>query len=212
MARMSRSFRNFSAVAALGLVGFIGYKALGAAMSAGQPTAVVTVSLSLVLEKLDQRADAEANLNSIIDSMKTESQRRGDALKKMKAELDATPESEGKEQLRDKYVLEVLQNEASNRFMADRADIESSIMLQDLYRSIKAAVAQLASSAKYDVVLVDDSQGELQVTNDSKTPREMQVRQQIAGRRMLYTNPMIDITDDLIVRMNNAHKGEAKKK
>jgi hypothetical protein len=37
-------------------------------------------------------------------------------------------------------------------------------------------------------------------------PREAQILQQISDRRMLYANPQLDITDELITRMNNEWK------
>ena len=102
--------------------------------------------------------------------------------------------------------MATLKYQAWARFSTDKIDIEKALVLHDIYRSIKTAVSQMASSSGYDVVLVDDSQGELTTSTEARVPRESQIRQQIAGRRMLYGNPMIDITDDLIARMNNAHK------
>jgi Skp family chaperone for outer membrane proteins len=203
----SRTLVGLLCIASLGVCA---YRALAAAMSAGQPTAVVTVNLAKVLEKLDQRVDSETNLKKMVDSMRVEDQKKSDELKKMKADLDAMADSSAKEELRDKFVLMMFQHEAAARFMADRLDIESALLLQDLYKNIKLTVAQMARSSNFDVVLVDDSQGELVMTADSKVPREAQIRQQIAGRRLLYTNPGIDITDALIVRMNNEYKSGSK--
>ena len=49
----------------------------------------------------------------------------------------------------------------------------------------------------YDIVLVDDTVAELpEDTTEAETMR------QISARRMLYANPQVDISDELIVRMN----------
>ncbi len=55
-------------------------------------------------------------------------------------------------------------------------------------------------------MIVDDSQGDLGTTEDSRLSREAQVRQQIAARRVLYSAPVVDVTDQLIIRMNNEFK------
>jgi Skp family chaperone for outer membrane proteins len=43
---------------------------------------------------------------------------------------------------------------------------------------------------------------------DAQMPRETQVRQQISTRRVLYASPSIDITEQLIIRMNNAYAAD----
>ena len=104
------------------------------------------------------------------------------------------------------FLLKQMRYEAWKQFVIDKVDIEESLMLQDLYRSVKREAALLGTAAGYDVVLVDDSQGELAIDPDARMPRRAQVLQQIAGRRMLHVNKQIDITDDLVQRMNNAFK------
>ena len=108
--------------------------------------------------------------------------------------------------LQEQAALTGLNNQAWVTVMSDKIDIESALVMQDLYRSVKTAAAQMASTNRYDVVLVDDSQGELRLDGESRMSRVDQVRQQIASRRMLFVNPVIDITNDLITRMNNEHR------
>ena len=87
-----------------------------------------------------------------------------------------------------------------------QVDIEKSIMLRDLYKQIKEAVAELANVEGYDLILVDDSGGELGIDPNSQQSREAQILRQITRRRALYSADTIDITDEIIVRMNNAYK------
>jgi len=191
----------------------------GAAMRAGQATTIVTVNLGAVLEKLNQRDEAERNLKAIADNNKAEIEKRQSDMSAMQKEIEklqsdakAQPDGKEKDQLQQKVdakmeeaALADYRNQAWARFAADKMDIERALVAQDLYRSIKSAAASLAATAQYDLVVVDDSQGELSTSSDSRMPRESQVLQQIAGRRLLYANKAIDITDDLIQRMNNDH-------
>ena len=78
--------------------------------------------------------------------------------------------------------------------------------MEDAYRKIKAETANLATAQGYDIVMLDDSAGELQIDRESRLDRRTQIEQQILRRQLLYANPAIDITDDLIQRMNNAFK------
>ena len=65
------------------------------------------------------------------------------------------------------------------------------------FEEIKEAVAHLANREGYDVVFVDDSASELPVA-----ATEAEMRRQIGARRMLYTSPRVDITDQLVNFMN----------
>ena len=99
-----------------------------------------------------------------------------------------------------------LQYQASAKFSSEKIDIEKALVLEDLSKAIKEAAKQMAVAARLDLVLVDDSKGDLSKNADSRISREAQIMQQVAERGLLYANPEIDITDDLIERMNNAFR------
>ena len=61
----------------------------------------------------------------------------------------------------------------------------------------------LARADGWDIVLVNDSLGEIKLAEDVNVSREQQVVSQILNRRMLYAAEATDITDQLIVRVNN---------
>jgi Skp family chaperone for outer membrane proteins len=179
----------------------------GGANRVGQPTAVATVNLSVVMEKLEQKSSMQANLVTMAAKLKAEDQATKDELTKMQNDLKGmTTETAEREALQEKLAMATLKYQAWAKFSSEKIDIEESLVLQDLYRSIKEAVAQLATTSRLDIVLVDDSKGELRTDPDARMPRKAQILQQVAERRMLYTNPQIDITDDLIERMNNAFR------
>ncbi len=54
-------------------------------------------------------------------------------------------------------------------------------------------------------MVVDDSLRQLRMSADSAISREEQVRQQIGSRRLLFADPGLDVTDDLIATMNRAY-------
>lgn len=187
------------------LVAVMTYQA-AAIQAAGRPSVVVTVNLATVLEKLDQRAAAEASLKQMVDSMNAEKESREQAIEKMREKHKNMADGPEKQALENEILLANRKFEAWARFTVDKLDIEEALLYHDLYRSIKSAAAQLAEAAKYDLVLVDDSQGELSTTAQSRVSRKAQILQQIASRRMLHVNPAIDITDELVMRMNNEFK------
>ena len=194
------------------LIATLAYQAGGAAMLAGQPTALVTVNLGKVMENLNQRATAEANLRDMAEKLNAEKDKRTAEFTQMDTELQelsknaASSDDEARQKLQERFALEKLKFEAWKQTAEAKIDIEEALLYKELYQSIKREAAALAKTAGYDVVLVDDSQGELSFKADPRMPRRAQVLQQIAGRRMLYGNEALDITEDLIQRMNNAEK------
>ena len=190
-----------------------GYGPALAEQAGVKPAVIATVRLSTVLEKLDQRGEALANMTAMSQQVRADEAKRKEEITKLQEQLEAmrkdlvdkpvTPEAMA---LQEQLAQKTLRFQAWSRFTLDRVDIEKALQYQDIYRSIKTAAAAMATANGYDIVLVDDSQGELTTTPDARVSREAQVIQQIIGRRMLYANPALDITDELITRMNNAHK------
>lgn len=204
---MKSKMRVLIGAAGGGLALAVACVALAKASKAGEPTAVVTVNLNAVLEKLDQRSDSQVKYVALLDKIKSEDEAKQAEIVKLQDQLkDMKDESQARQDLQEKVVLTRLEYEAWKGFQNDQIEVEQALILEDLFRSIKTAAAQMATAAGYDVVLVDDSKGELVISRTSQIPRDDQVRQQINTRRMLYGNPTIDITDELITRMNNAHK------
>jgi Skp family chaperone for outer membrane proteins len=164
------------------------------------------VSLSRVLEGLQQRADAEVELTQKADQIRAEDKRREEEIATLQEQFKHINEIEAKQQLEEDIALLGLNYQAWVRFVKDQLDVDRALLLQSLYRSIKAAIQELAETEGYDLVLVDDSQGDLKWSEDSPLNREGQTLQQIAARRVLYASPVIDVTDDLVERMNNKYR------
>lgn len=200
----------------------IAYQAYGAV--AGQPTVVVTVNLGHVIENLTQRADSDARLRKMRDELLADQEKKQNEVKAMEEkarglqqQFEGASEAQKRNiesqmiELQEHAALAALNYQAWQTISAEKVDIEAALSMQDLYRSVKAAAAQMATTNRYDLVLVDDSQGDLVMSSEARVSRMDQIRQQIAARRMLYTNPSIDITEDLIQRMNNAYKAPGPK-
>jgi len=54
------------------------------------------------------------------------------------------------------------------------------------------------------MVMVDDTVGEITTAPGTQVPLQQQVLEQITNRRLLYATKTVDISDQVIVRMNNA--------
>ncbi len=69
--------------------------------------------------------------------------------------------------------------------------------LRGIYSKIRTGAKEVAEANNIDLVFVDDSTGELNGMNQE------QMNAQIGARRLLYATRELDITDELIVLLNN---------
>lgn len=192
------------------LCSLFAYHSAASGMMAGRPSAVAVVNLPLLLDGLAQRGDAEARIKKMRDDILAEAERRQQEAEALDAEIQGLAKfTEAWYAKDDEIMLETLKNQAWLRLSNERLDVESALSLQDLYRTIKRSVADLAAADGWDLILVDDSQGELSISPNSQLSREAQITQQMAARRTLFVSKTVDITDQLITRMNNAYQAGA---
>jgi Skp family chaperone for outer membrane proteins len=196
---------------------FLGYQAAGTRNMAANPARVAVVQLKTVMDSIQQRAVIDMRLNQMeADVLEQDRVQRG-AIEAVRTKIRtlvnddtaqarqmATAQDPEYVKLTEELEVATLQYASWQRFTVDTIDLEKSLVVQELYRSVKQAIAALATAEGYDLVLIDDSQGELQINPEAQMSREAQLLQQVSLRKVLYASPVIDITDDVIVRMNNA--------
>ena len=83
-------------------------------------------------------------------------------------------------------------------------DRERSLKWQAIYRAVREGAARLADSEKFDMIVVDDSKIEIQTQRAKDAPPlEAQAKAQITQLRVLNAGKSIDVTEKLIVQINN---------
>jgi len=200
----------------LAVCALVAYQAAGTKNMAAPATRVAVVQLKKVMDSIQQRATIDVRMKQLETEIIAEEKAKTDSIKAMQEEMkslvgnDATKarqlaitEDPAYMALTEKLELATLNYMAWQQFTLDKVDLEKSLIMQDLYRQVKQAIGSLAQAEGYDLVIIDDSQGELQVMADAKVSREAQVQQQISLRKLLYASAAIDITEDVITRMNN---------
>jgi Skp family chaperone for outer membrane proteins len=168
------------------------------ASSSAPPTAVATVNIERLFQNLDERSAADTRLKALAEELDAETQRRQEEIKRLSDELEIyAPGSKQHQELNEQIALKGYQLQAHLDFAARKLDNEKAKFFRGLYARIKQAVAATASENGYDVVFVDDSVVEL-----PRDATEQEMKRQISARRMLYATNQIDITEQLVERMN----------
>jgi len=192
---------------ALALALFVTAGALGMRAAAAQPARVGTVQLNTLIPMLQQDAADRAAIDQMQQSLRDQRDAKLAAIDaKEKPVLDMADSPE-REALFDEINLEKL----NARLWIQQAEleviIEKALRFEKLCEAISAAVASVATAEGYDLVIVDDTAVEAVVNPNSQLPPSVQRAEQVASRRVLYTNRnTIDLTSQLAARMNNSFK------
>ena len=161
------------------------------------PGKLATVDLGKVF-------DWEMRLTSLQQRIGQEFQTRQASLEARIKELEAITDEAESAKAREDLILMRLRFEEWGRLKQLELDREKSLRWQTLYRAVRDEAARLAEAEGYEVVLVNDSLGPLNVSREIEMSQEQQVKLQIEARRLLYAAKSTDITEQLVVRMNNA--------
>ena len=179
------------------------WKADAERYAAMSPTVVATVNLSAVMNGLSERADLSAELAAKVQVIQAEDKRRTEELQARAMELDDVVAPERLAALQDELDLLLLQRGAWQQFSQQEIDIDRSLMLEGIFQSMKESALELAEIEGIDLILIETSEDDIQIAPDARVSREQQVAEQISSRRVLWREQAIDISDELIIRMNN---------
>lgn len=162
------------------------------------PAMVATVDLERIFVNLQARGAADARLNKLAEELDARGQEERDKIELLRQDLDLYPPGSSKYQETSQEIAKLgFKLKAYLDFAVRKLDSEKSKSLRRLYEDIKLAIREEATAKGYDMVVVDDSI--VQLPADAS---EQETMRQISGRRLLYAAEQIDITDDVIARMN----------
>ncbi len=183
----------------------VGHDALGTRPASAPTTKVATVDLAKVFERIEANTPWEIQLNALADKLNSEANRRTEAinteLQKAEDLNDSNPDEA--QRIRDGVALMKLERDEWFGLKQLEMDRERALMWQSMYGAVREQLVALAKADGWDIVLVNDSLGDIKLNDNANVSREQQVITQILNRRMLYADTMTDITEQLIVRINN---------
>ena len=186
-------------------------EALKPAFLAAPPTAIGVVNMAALFDRLDEAAEWDVKIKNLEAKFTEELVARRSDLEKLGKEVEAMPEGEERERKLDALRLKRLQAEQWSVMKDLELDRERSLKWQSIYRSVRDGAAKLAADEKYELVVVDDSKLDIQPQRSKDAPPlEVQVKSQIAQIRVLHSAKSVDVTEKLIVQINNARASASK--
>jgi Skp family chaperone for outer membrane proteins len=169
-----------------------------------QPTAIGVIDLAKLFDGLGECAEWDVRIKALEARVMDEARARKASLESGLKEVEAMTEGVEKENRLDALRLQKLQAEQWSLGCEMEADRERSLKWQSVYRSVREGAKKLGETEGYQLVVIDDSKIEIQTQRaQNSPPLETQAKGQIAQLRVLYADRTIDVTDKLIVQLNN---------
>jgi len=164
-----------------------------------QPTAVATVDVVEIIDKLEERKVLEANLEARKKDRQDQLNEVTKQIEVLKADLDSM--KKGTDEYKDK-IREALETQAVAKARKDALDqilsMDRGNVSREMYNKISDAITRIADRESYDIVLFDDSL--FPIAEDVPFP---DVFRSIISRSVIYRHEGVDITDQVITLMNN---------
>lgn len=166
-------------------------------MAMMQPTVIATLDLEKVFGQLQEVNVAEKVLENEIIVLKETNKIAAETIKALQADQEDFPPGGQKfEEIEDRLMRAAYAFKADVDYIKVYKDRRNAEIVRAIYLKISDAAKQVAEMRGVDIVLVDDSI--IQVNPGTL----VDVNRQIAARRMLYTNPNLDLTVDVVNLMN----------
>lgn len=178
---------------AAGFIFMAGY----AANAPMAPAVIGVVDLEKVYNKLDSRSELVTRIEAMQSKMAEDASSMQEELEMLSAELESlSPGSGAMIEMNDKAISISGRLRAFETYGALLIERERAADLRDSYDMIRKEAGTLSKMMGIDLVLLNDSIPTVDLADAAGT------LQQISARRVLWANETLDITDELIARLN----------
>ncbi len=195
---------NVPVLALLLLAVFVGYKVSGTHNTATLPPIVAVVKIQPLFSGLMQRADSKILVKDRAQRIEDELKRRSEELEALEIEFKDIVDTLKQRKMSDDIGLKQLELKSWLNSATIQAEAEKGALLQELYKQICIEVGIMSKANGYNLVILDDSNSQITFNPKSRVVPQVQVLQQVTSHKILYVDPLLDITNQLITRMNNA--------
>lgn len=191
-------------IAALALAAITFSAVLGAGaqgLTAARPTKVATVDVLRVFNGLQEKAQIEADIRTHGEQLRTEEESRRKELQDLQNDLKIlAPDTQAYTQKTNQIQSKIIELRVWSEMQSNSLKSESSIQLAGLYRKMIDTITKVAKESGYDMVLYKEQEPTFQ----NVKPEAM--NQIIQLRKLLWSADDLEITDQVVTRMNNDYK------
>jgi Skp family chaperone for outer membrane proteins len=178
--------------------------AVGPQLAQGD-TKVAVVNVAGVSEKYAKTADLEAQFDAVRRKLNQERDAMKDKIEKANRSLQEELKAGTDEFRARRKQIALMEAELQWFVESEGQKVEKGLAesLRSIYADIQAVVREIAQEKKIDIVVAADQL-------PAETPDSAnQVRQHILLQKVLFWNPSVDVTDEVVARLNTRYKASA---
>ncbi len=158
------------------------------------------IDVAQVFESYNMTRDLESMFNAKRQELASEAEQRRTSIDQMRRGLAAFDPSSADYISREKELIRAeVDFQVWSTHSEQRLKTNHKMWLLAIYRNTQATVAKLANERNYDLVLTFDRLAE-------DAPDSVTLRQQILLQKVIYHSPRVDITNEVLNRLNSEYK------
>jgi Skp family chaperone for outer membrane proteins len=176
-----------------------GALSLGAgAMMAARPTAIAVVDVVKVRNAMDEAREVTAEIERELQEFQNQDKARMQAIEELRQDLELLePNTPAYTAKRQELLFKMVEARTWQEVKKAELNSEHAIQLERLYMKIVAAARDVAELNGYDIVMAAERQLDFSKAN------AQEIDALVALRKLLWHTPEINITDQVIQKMNN---------
>jgi len=183
-------------VTVLGLGGFVAANA--GYVLRGQPTAVAVVDIQVVFESLKEKMQIEADLKGRLEELNLDEQDRKKTLQELRSDLDIlAPDTPAFNEKQSQLEQKAIELQAWRTFQTQKLNHERGLQIERLYRKSLDAIGRVSKQNGYDIALFKEKPADFRGAKPEALNTLIQVR------KVLWSSPELDLTDQVVQMMNN---------
>lgn len=171
---------------------------------AATPTKAAVCDVVAVFRQYQRAKELTDKLKERLDAVKKESDERGKAIETIDAEMGqlklGSPEYDNRLNEKTKLTIE---RQAYLAFQDDLAKRENFRLTKDMYDDILKVIEKISKERGYQLVMFREP-------SDQMGNNLEELLQTMARRKVLYNAPSLDITEDVLMRLNEEFKSSKK--
>lgn len=180
-------------VAMMGMLTFT-----GKVMAQARPTSIAVLDVEKAMVALEEKTQIEADMKTELEQIKQEHESRRLKLKQMQEDLELLqPGTDAYMSKAEELQLSGMQLDGWFKYKQSRMNSESVLQVGNMYRKLIETMGKVATESGYDMVIFKEKDPAF---NNMK-PEALSTY--IAMRKVLWVRNDLDITDQVVQRMNN---------
>jgi Skp family chaperone for outer membrane proteins len=175
-----------------------------AAAQQAQPTKVATANMQRIFNELQETKDLNAKWANEGNNFKAQDTEKKAKIRDLEAARDALKsDSPAYEQKNQEWMNAVIEYQAWAQTTNINRMRMQNLQTVQLFNKIQTAVAEVATQRGLDLVLAEQR---AELPENAQNMKVEEVRALIASRNILYMNPNVDITADVIANLDAKYK------